>query len=148
MGAAPQTIQTLLHASPELGQLIRRARALSRIQAILLEYLPEAARPCVHVASHDGHCLTLHVSNAAWATRLRYQEQNICTVMARHLRMPVTQVRIRVRPALARPEPPRPRPATLSASTRRHLARTATYINDRDLSEALQRLSAAGDHPD
>lgn len=145
MGSAPQSIQSLLHiATPEITDVLGRARFLARIRAALVEVLPEAATPHVQVAGYDDFTLSLHAANAAWATRLRYMEPVLCRALAQRLRLQVDRVQVRVRPVHLGPfsTPRRPRP--LSAASRRHIAQTARFIEDPGLAEALRRLAAAG----
>lgn len=145
MGSTPQTIQSLLHAaSPDLAQIIGRTHFLARMRAALLEILPDAAASQVHVAGYDDRCLTLYVASAAWATRLRYMEQDLCRALAQRMRLQVDRVQIRVRPMMAGQSRTKPRPRFLSAASRQQLERSAAYIDAPELAEALRRLASAG----
>jgi hypothetical protein len=146
MGSTPQTIQSLLHAAePDLARLIGRARFLARVRAALVETLPDRAAARIHVAGYDDYCLTLHVAEAAWATRLRYMEADLCRALARRMRLQIDRVQIRVRPVVAAgPEPGEPRSRVLSAETRQLLERSAAHIDAPDLAAALYRLAGAG----
>lgn len=145
MGSTPQSIQSLLHvAAPDIADILGRARFLARIRAALLEILPDAAAPHVQVAAYEDYHLRLHVANAAWATRLRYMENQLARALAQRMRLQVNGIRIKVRPVNLGPFQPVQRPRYLSAGTRQHIEQTAAYIDDIPLAEALQRLAAAG----
>lgn len=145
MGSAPQSIQSLLHiAAPDMADILGRARFLARIRAALLEILPEAAAPHIQVAAYEGYHLRLHVASAAWATRLRYMENQLVRALAQRMRLQVNGIRIKVSPVNLGPFQPVQRARYLSIDTRRHLEQTAAYIDDRPLAEALRRLAAAG----
>jgi hypothetical protein len=144
MGTTPRSIQSLLHtATPDIADLIGRARFLERMRQSILEILPEAAAPHVHVAAYEGYRLRLHVTHGGWATRLRYMQPAIVQALAQRMRLNIEGVDIKVRPD---PTPAAP-PAVarvISERTRAHLRQTAHYIGDRDLATALERLAAAG----
>lgn len=145
MGSAPQSIQSLLHiAAPDVADILGRARFLARIRAALLEILPEAAAPHIQVAAYESHHLRLHVASAAWATRLRYMEQQLTRALAQRMQLQVNGIRIKVRPVNLGPFRPVQRARYLSTDTQKHLKQTAAYIDDAALAEALRRLAAAG----
>lgn len=144
MGTTPRSIQSLFHtATPDIADLIGRARFLERMRASILEILPDAAGAHVRVAAYGNYRLRLHVSNGAWATRLRYMQPAIIQALAQRMRLHVVNVDVKVRPD---PHPPAvPAPARLiSDAARVHIRRTAHYIEGRELAEALERLAGAG----
>lgn len=145
MGSTPQTIQSLLHsATPDIARLVGRARFLSRMRSALLEILPETAATRVHVADYEDRLLTLHVSDAAWATRLRFMEKEISRALAQRMRLQVDRVRVQVRPDRMQDIEPATRPRQMSHAARRQIERSAAYTEDPALAEALRRLAAAG----
>ena len=145
MGSTPQSIQSLLHiASPEVADILGRARFLARIRAALLEVLPEAIAPQMQVAGYDDYLLRLHVGNAAWATRLRYMEANLRQALAQRMRLHIDRVEVKVRPIGLGPFARAPQPRLMSTNTRQHIELTARYIQDQPLAEAMRRLAAAG----
>lgn len=145
MGSTPQSIQSLLHiATPEVADVLGRARFLARIRAALLEVLPEAIAPQLQVAAYEAYVLRLHVTHAAWATRLRYMDMAVKRALAQRMRLQIDRLDIKVRPVALGPFRPETRPRYLSPATRAHLELTARYIDDRDLAAALTRLAAAG----
>ncbi|MES1948749.1 hypothetical protein C84B14_15446 [Salinisphaera sp. C84B14] len=148
MGTTPQSIQSLLHtATPDIADLIGRARFLERMRQSLLEILPEAAGPHVRVAAYEGYRLRLHVTHAGWATRLRYMQPAIVQALAQRMRLHIEGVEIKVRPDLT-PAPPPEAVRTISDTARAHLRRSASYIADKQLADALARLAEAGRRDD
>lgn len=145
MGSTPQSIQSLLHiASPEVADILGRARFLARIRAALLEILPDAIAPQMQIAGYDDYLLRLHVSNAAWATRLRYMEANIRQALAQRMRLHIDRVEVKVRPVGLGPFTTAPQPRLMSPGTRAHIEMTARYIQDPGLAAAMRRLAIAG----
>lgn len=144
MGTIPRSIQSLLHtATPDIADLIGRARFLERMRASILEILPDTAGQHVRVAAYDNYRLRLHVSHGAWATRLRYMQPAIIQALAQRMRLHIDKVEIKVRPAID-PAAPAPTPRYISDDARAHLKRSAHYIGDAELAAALERLAGAG----
>ncbi|WP_158583528.1 DUF721 domain-containing protein [Salinisphaera sp. Q1T1-3] len=145
MGSTPQSIQSLLHiAAPDLADVLGRARFLARMRRALLDVLPAAIAAEFQVAAYDHYVLRLHVSNAAWATRLRYMDAALKQALAQRMRLQIDRIDIKVRPVGLGPFQPTDRPRYLSPSSRQHIERTAHYIEDAPLADALRRLAAAG----
>ena len=148
MGSTPQSIQSLLHtATPDITDLLGRARFLQRIRQSLLEVLPVEAGPHVYVAAYDHYRLRLHVSHGSWATRLRYMEPAIAQALAQRMRLHIESVDVKVRSTgldFARPARAR---RVLSSNSREHIRRVAAYTRDAALAEALTRLAEAGREP-
>ena len=145
MGTTPRSIQSLLHtATPDIADLIGRARFLERMRRSLLEILPDTAQPHVRVAAYEGYRLRLHVTHGGWATRLRYMQPAIAQALAQRMRLHIETVEIKVRPDNAdrRQAPPQPRP--ISAANRAYIAQVAAYVTDASLADALTRLAHSG----
>ena len=148
MGTTPRSIQSLLHtATPDIADLIGRARFLERMRRAILEILPEAAGAHVRVAAYDNYRLRLHVTHGGWATRLRYMQPSIAQALAQRMRLHIEQVEIKVRPN-PNPVAPAPVPRFMSDTARTHIRRSARYIEDSELAGALERLAAAGRGPE
>lgn len=144
MGTTPRSIQSLLHtATPDIADLIGRARFLERMRRAVLDILPDAAADHVRVAAYDNYRLRLHVTHGGWATRLRYMQPAIAQALAQRMRLHIEHVEIKVRPAVS-PAPPPVVARVISDNTRAHIRRTAHYIEDSELAGALERLAAAG----
>jgi len=147
MGTSPRSIQSLLHtATPDIADLLGYVRFLGRIREALLEVLPAQAAPCIQVGAYDNYRLRLHVDNASWATRLRYMKPVIAQALAQRMQLHIESVDIKVRSVRMEATPvPRARP--MSDASRTHIRRTATYIDDSALADALNRLAVAGRTP-
>lgn len=144
MGSIPRSIQSLLHtATPDIADVLGRARFLERIRRSLLEILPPPAAPHVHVAAYDSYRLCLHVTHASWATRLRYMQPAIARALAQRLRLQVDSLEVRVRPPRMQTEAPS-QARVVSRVSRHHIRQTAAFINDPELAAAMNRLAAAG----
>lgn len=73
----PQSIKGLLENQSTVGNIIAKARQLLRIDEILQMALPPELTRYVQTMNYTGSVLTLEVSGAAWATKIRYQEREI-----------------------------------------------------------------------
>lgn len=148
MGTTPRSIQSLLHtATPDIANLIARARFLDKMRSAIVAMLPPAAAEQIQVAAYDQYRLTLHVTHGGWATRLRYMQPAIAQALAQHMQLHIEVVNVRVRP----PSGPPPAPARarhISASNRTNIQRMAGFVGDGDLAAALTRLAHAGQNAD
>ncbi|MES1940370.1 hypothetical protein T5B8_09009 [Salinisphaera sp. T5B8] len=145
MGTTPRSIQSLLHtATPDIADLIGRARFLERMRAAILEILPDAAGPHLRVAAYDHYRLRLHVTNGGWATRLRYMQPAIIQALAQRMRVHVDDLQIRVRPDNPDRQAATARPRPISAANRAHITQIAAYVTDASLADALARLARSG----
>ena len=100
-GAMQQTriLRDLLaNGNPRLASLKARIKARSGVLEQVRSALP--ARLAVHVASAgiDQGRLTVGVSGAVWASRLRYESENLRRVIGTAPNTAVHSVRIRVLP--------------------------------------------------
>ncbi|WP_353249872.1 DUF721 domain-containing protein [Salinisphaera sp. T31B1] len=137
----------MLHtATPDVADLIGRARFLDRMRAAIAEILPEAADRQFQVAAYDHYRLTLHVEHAGWATRLRYMQPAIVRALAQRMQLHIESVEVRVRPRRDRPRAA-PVPRVISHASRSHIQRVAGHVGDPGLAEALARLARAGRTP-
>ncbi len=144
MGSAPQSIQSLLYTvSPEIMDILDRARFLARLLVVVLETLPAEAAPYVQVAGYEHDCLRLHAANASWGTRLHYMQTAIAQSLTRRTRLHVAKVDIRVRPQGFNPRPAHT-PRALSSANRAHIRQLVDSISNPGLAAALSRLAAAG----
>lgn len=138
----PLTI--LRSADAETKSLIKRVTFLQEIYTALAPTLPESSAGHVGIADyHDGELLII-VDNGAWATRLRYQQEQMRRMLAQKMRLDLDRIEIRVRPAVNYTQPAPQIKRELSATARRQLGETARYIDDANLAAALTRLSRCG----
>lgn len=144
MGTTPRSIQSLLHtATPDIANLIARARFLDKMRGAIADMLPPAAAEQIQVAAYDQYRLTLHVTHAGWATRLRYMQPAITQALAQRMQLHIETINVRVRPP-SEPPPGPARPRHISDANRSHLHRMARLVGDDDLASALARLADAG----
>ena len=132
---------SLLRASSVLGRLSRVAGRLSRLQELLEQHLQPAARPWCRVAALENDCLLLIVSNAQWATHLRYQQQRLL----RQLRTSgefgnLAKILLKVQPTIGEQSPTKARPV-ISEQAAETLLATAAAIRSPSLRAALERLA-------
>jgi hypothetical protein len=58
--------------NPTLTAICKQSLELESLSAIIHHYLPESYRSCCTVGSFNKGCLTLVVSDPAWASELRF----------------------------------------------------------------------------
>lgn len=132
----------VLRTTPLLHRLLKQAEQLSRLQELVYLYLAPAARDQLQLGNYVEGTLSLIVSDAGWATRLRYQQERLMAQLRQHSEFAGLQrVRIRVRPA--------GQPTDTAGETRRYLSETASeqirqdaaHVTDPQLKAALERLA-------
>jgi len=72
----PKKLDDILNTG-SLSNILKKARILEALNAALTRHL--SATLCVHcqVMNFKGSILVIGVDNAAWLTRLRYEENNL-----------------------------------------------------------------------
>ncbi len=139
-----QTLRSLLQHTPALQELLRGADQLSALQTQLEQHLQPAARAHCRVAALQEGCLMLLVTDANWATRLRYQHNRLLKELQT---VPAFQtlktIQIKVRPQDEVVVPERER-LTLSNQASRTLQETAANVSNPALRAALERLARHG----
>ena len=98
----PKSIKDLLRS--DVGRLNSlKARADSRAALVeqVRKALPATLAAAVVSAGLEGQRLTLGVAGAAWAARLRYQADHLCTTLAASLDVSIDRMRVRVVPPAA-----------------------------------------------
>lgn len=123
-----------------LGDVLRRAAGLHRLDRALRERLPADLAGHVHVANVRAARLVVIADSAAWATRLRFHGGNILQELRSPEGTELRRLDIQVRPRGIEPRP-RPRAQRPSAAARRHIESVAAHIEDDDLADALRRLA-------
>lgn len=132
----------ILHNSHFLQRLLKQAQTLSQLQVLVHHYLAPAAREQLQLGSYDNGVLTLVLAEAAWATRLRYQEARLLDQLRQHSEFTGLQrIRLKVRPASSAPETAEEERRYISATASEHIRDSAENIQDPQLREALQRLA-------
>jgi hypothetical protein len=143
-----QRIKTLIEKSQgPLKKVVQAAIELQAITTLLQQLLePELASHC-RASEWNNNCLTLAADNAAWATRLRYQQSTILSQLRTQPQfMGLGSIRIEVQaaetPLIAAPStrPTKPR-MTLSTAAAAGIKATAEKIEDPALKAALEKLA-------
>jgi hypothetical protein len=92
----PRTISDLLRGGKTLSQLRQRAADRARVLDHVKSVLPARLALEVLTAGMDGERLTVGVSAAVWASRLRFHAAELQEGVSAALGSPVTAVRIRI----------------------------------------------------
>lgn len=139
----------LLRSDSTLCRLYRTACRLAHLQMLLEQHLQPAARPWCKVAALREGVLTLLISNAQWATHLRYQQQRLLRQLVQHPELEnLTKIIVRVQPTIGESRQHTP-PPLLPESAAETLRTTADTVSHPQLRAALQRLAQhTADHRD
>jgi len=107
---------------------------------------PPGSPDAVDAGSFKDGVLTLIVTDAATATRLRYSLRQLQQALASEkLLRGLHQIKLQVRPPKGSPRPHQPVfNRTLSRENAEHISATAEYIEDAELRQALNRLAQHG----
>ncbi len=122
----------------KLGQrLAEYAELLERVRSCLTPPLDQQVRGAV---MHNGY-LTLFTESPVWASRLRYMAPQLQrSLMAQEIL--ATRIQVRITPESTTPKQDRGRRAeAMSEQSSESLRLTAESLTDRDLKQALLRLS-------
>lgn len=142
MSTPLKSTANILRTDKRLQNLLVRTQQLSRLQAILHAYLAPAAQPHCLLANYQDGCLTLTVSDAMWATRLRYQQKKLLGQLSQHAEFNGLQhIQFKVSPnitAVSERQGPR---QDISDPAREHIRLSAEAIEDPELKAALERLA-------
>ncbi len=132
----------VLRASPHLHRLLKQAENLSKLQLLVHQYLAPAQREQLQLGGYDDGALTLVVADAAWATRLRYQQERLVQQLRQHAEFAGLQrIRLKIRPASDAPPDLHEERRYLSDTASENIRQGAESIEDPELREALQRLA-------
>lgn len=127
------------------SNLLQRAQLLQAMTFSLRQYLPAPLAEHCWVAAPRERTLVLVTDSPAWATQLRYQQQEILKLLNSEFRLQLNRLRIRIGAPPPAPRPPAAGPR-LSRQGAAVLEAAAASIGDPELSAALRRLARrAGD---
>lgn len=138
-------ISNILQANQELRSLFQRANLHGKLQSILQQCLPAAAAKHCHLGNFTADQLTLVVDNAHWATRLRYQQEQLLERLRQHQEFAgLHSLRLQVRPAQDLNQAPMPasKRQEISEQAREIISSCADIITDEKLRAAMQRLAS------
>ncbi len=132
----------LLRQTKTLNSLFSEAQRLAHLQQLLESQLQPAARPFCRVASWRDGCLLLIVSDAQWATHLRYQQKRLLRQLQQYREFTnLTKILFKIQP-LAAERRASGRNPSLSPSAADTLRAAASGIADPQLRAALERLAS------
>jgi hypothetical protein len=141
-----QALSKLLSARP-MQRLIRGTQNQQVLEQLLTDVVPEPVYDNITSCQLDYGILTIGVSTASWATRLRAQRHDILYAAERHRSLGrLKDLKIVIRPAKA--EKPKPRkkqhapPKPLSHQTVEMVQAAAGGCENDELKCALSRLAA------
>jgi hypothetical protein len=122
--------------------LVDRARYLGGLDSRIRERLPEPLKGHLRVVDVRGNTLVVLASSPAWAAKARYETRTILDSIKEIAGIgPIHNVRIRTSPESPRNPGPTPKHPGLSEAAANELSRAARTISDRELGEALERIS-------
>lgn len=125
-----------------LGSLLAHSERLSQTEQLIKTAIPTPCREHCQLVSYHKGTLALQADSAAWATRLRYQQQGIINQLASSRDFSgIRHIKISVRPRLARNEIHH-RVHPISTASLTHLKETAAQMGDSPIANALRKLAA------
>ena len=121
--------------------MIERAGRHDAWTAALRALLDDEIAPHAYVANLKGDLMTIYVSNAAWATRLRFDVPRLLEELTRLEDFrDVTDIRIKAQ-ALPKLSPPTAKKVDRDAPPKELIEALANDTEDKDLRTALNRLA-------
>ena len=126
-----------------LGSLSNKAAYLQRLNLAVKALLPvEQAANC-HVANVRDNILILHLDSAEWATALHYQNTDLLAQLRQQPSYAgLKSIQYKIRPLGGQTKKTSIEPAKpLSLKTQKLLADTAKSMKNKELAEALAKLS-------
>lgn len=136
-----QATNKLLREAKPLKGLFNEAQRLGQLQQLLDSQLQPAARPHCRVASWRDGSLLLVITDAHWATRLRYQQRRLLRQLQAFDEFAgLARILFKVQPHIEPAKPPRT--ANLSPAAAETLHEAAEGISNPRLKAALERLAS------
>jgi len=140
--ARPITELLASQSSDRFLQAIQRGKKLQQLSRWVQNMLAQELRNHCQVLNLRGNTLILGTDATVWATRLRYQVPTLLYALQQHETLKqLSDIQIRVQPGDMAPSPPSKRRPSLSADSAYCLQQCADTIDDKALSQALQRLA-------
>lgn len=137
-----RTPSTLLRNAKPLKALFSEAQRLAKLQAVVESHLEPAARSHCRIASWRDGCLLLIITDAHWATRLRYQQSRLMRQLQDFEEFAnLSRILFKVQPS-ASTQRDADHSLQLSPAASSHISETAETIQDPALRAALMRLAS------
>lgn len=137
-----RSISSLLDTpGSRLGSLLAQSKRLTQTEHLIKMAIPAPCCKHCQLASYRNGTLYLHADSAVWATRLRYQQQDIINQLAVSNDFSgIKHIKISVRPRLGKNEiHHRARP--ISTASLAHLREIAEQMGDSPIADALRHLA-------
>jgi len=135
----PQSVKQVISSrNSGLKNLLHKSSKLDRLNQELAQQLPPPLSQHCTIASIENETLTLIVDSPVWASRARFQTQNIIRGMTK---FNVKSVNIKTKLAFNSPQPPKKHQTKMSAETSNLLIQLANTSSTPKLKQALLRLS-------
>lgn len=135
---------SILNKQSGLRNIVQHAKYFVTLQKIVHQHLPEAAAEHCHLANYHQGRLVLIIDNAHWATRLRYQQNQLVSRLCQHVEFKNLQrIQLKIRPSSAfndAIDKKKPR-LEISAQAGQAINNCAETIEDPKLRAALERLA-------
>ncbi|MGK2941859.1 MAG: DciA family protein [Immundisolibacter sp.] len=148
MGSQEHLHKLLAARNGPLAALLHASQQHAALAAQIKRCLPPEVAAVVHSAVLNHGCLSLGVSNSAWASRLRFMAPQIRAWLAGWPHDEVTAIEVHVLVATQpAPATAADTPRSISASTRAHLEAVAQTSTDPRLAAALRALAQSGRGP-
>lgn len=136
---------SILHKQNVLRSMVQQAQFFAHLEKIVHAQLPDAAVAHCRLANYNEGRLVLVIDNAMWATRLRYQQNQLLERLAQHAEFTGLQrIQLKVRPgdAFNSQQGEKSSELTLSGEAGDALLECAAGIRDPRLRAALERLAS------
>jgi len=134
----------IINQQSVLREIVQQATLFAELQSIVHTYLPGAAAEHCQLANYIQGRLVLVIDNAHWATRLRYQQNQLMDKLCQHKQFSDLQrIQFKIRPNTAfndANQQQKPR-LELSAEAGQTIFNCAEAIEDPHLRAALERLA-------
>ena len=125
-----------------LGSLSDKATFLQRLNLAVKALLPSDLAAHCQVANVRDNVLILHLDTAAWATALHYQTTDLLSQLRQQACYAgLRTIQYKIRPTEGERKKVVTEAKPLSVATRKLLSDTANNLGNKELAEALKRLS-------
>ncbi|MFT0213218.1 DciA family protein [Pseudomonas sp. F1_0610] len=142
-----QSSASILKKHYLLKPLVSQAARHHALQTALQQQLPAAAREFCFLASWQNQHITILVTQAMWATRLRFLQTHLLADLQKVPEFAgVLGLKFKIIPKTQKHQPKRQAP-TLSEGAAKVIQANAQIIQNEDLRAALERLASRAQKP-
>jgi len=129
--------------NPLMSKVCEHVLTLETLTAVVRGYFTdEDIKPHCTVTSFNKGCLVVTVSNAMWASQLRYQLPSLRDYLRQHAGLhQLITLKLNIHLEHTNQTAVSPSPSKLSAQGRQHILHASHDIQHPPLQEALQRLA-------